>query len=119
MRFYNQTFSFTFENPAQYPAARPYEMQQVRERSAGGTIHVETFAAPLRRRTLNFEEMSEADYNGLLDWYINKVNGMADEFSFEDERGDHFKVRFLDNTIDFPESSFQRYAGRVTLEIVR
>lgn len=119
MRFYNQSFSLNFENPAQYPAQRPYELQQIRERSAGGTIHVETFAAPLRRRTLNFSEMSETDYLGLLDWYINKVNGMAEIFTFEDERGDIFTVRFLEPMLNFPETSYQRYGGKVELEIIK
>jgi hypothetical protein len=119
MRFYTQSYTFVFENPAQYPAIRPYELQQIRERSAGGTIHVETFAAPLQRRILNFDQMSEADYLGLLDFWVNRVNGMEDEFQFEDERGDVFTVRFLDNKLNFTESNYKRWSGQVNLEVVQ
>lgn len=118
MQFSTASFTLDFENPAQYPAQRPYQLQQVRERSAGGTIHVETYAQPLRQRMLNFEEMSEADYLGLLDFFINRVNGMADEFEFTDERDDVFTVRFLQPTLAFTETSFKRWSGRLQLEIV-
>lgn len=94
-------------------------MQQVKERSAGGTLHVETFASPLRYRTLNFEAMSDADYSGMLDWFLNKVNGMADEFQFEDERNQTYTVKFADPTLDLRERSFLRYSGRVRLEIIQ
>ena len=118
MRFYTDFNQLVFENPSQYPKTEPYELQQVRERSAAGTIHVETFAAPLRSRTLSFQSMSEVDYQGLLDWYINKVNGMADEFTFEDEVNKAFKVKFSDRTINFKQVRFNRWQGNITLEII-
>ena len=70
------------------------------------------------QRTLNFDAMSKNDYDGLLDFYINRVNGMAEEFQFEDERGDVFTVRFLNPSLDFNEVSFHRWNGSVNLEII-
>lgn len=117
MRFYTDYNQLVFENPAQYPATRPVRLQQIQERSAAGTIHVETYAEPLSTRTLVFSEMNETDYTGLLDWFINKVNGMAVPFSFEDERGDIFPVRFSAPILRFNETSFKRWSGSVTLDI--
>lgn len=118
MRFYTDFNQYVFENPAQYPKTEPYELQQIRERSAGGTLHVETFAGPLRNRVLSFSAMSEVDYQGLLDWYVNKVNGMAEEFTFEDEFNKAFKVRFTDRTINFKQIRFNRWQGNINLEII-
>ena len=61
--------------------------------------------------------MSEADYLGLLSWYLNVVDGMANPFYFEDERGNIFKVRFDSKSISFSETSYLRYQGTVVLEI--
>mgnify|MGYP000585272932 CR=1 FL=1 len=108
MRFYTDFNSFEFDNPAQYPAVRPVRLQQIQERSAAGTIHVETYAEALSTRTLNFREMNENDYTGLLDWFINKVNGMANEFKFEDERNATYTVRFATPVLDLRETSFKQ-----------
>lgn len=118
MKFFTGSWTFTFENPSQYPAERPHRMQQIRERSAAGVIHVETFAAPIQSRVMNFEAMSRVDYDGLLDFYLNRVNGMSEEFYFEDERGDQFLVRFMDPDLNFREVSYQRFNGRLNLEVV-
>ena len=117
MRFFTDYNQFIFENPSQYPKSEPYQLQQIRERSAAGTIHVETYASPIRNRLLNFDLMSDDDYAGLLDWYINKVNGMAETFTFEDELGKAFTVRFSDPSIGFRQVSYGRWAGRINLEI--
>ena len=121
MRFYGVGVTppeQVFEDGAQYPAARPVEMMQIMDRSAGGTTHVETYATPISQRILVFDNMSENDYSGLYDWWINQANGMANEFYFEDERGAVFFVRFNTPKFGLAEKSYQRYAGRLSLEIL-
>ena len=117
MKFYTDFETFEFSNPAQYPATSPVEMQQVRDRTAGGTTHVETYAKPLRARTLVFDEMSEVDYLGLLNWFVNVVNGMADTFNFQDERGNDYPVKFSNRSINFQETSYKRYKGSISVEV--
>lgn len=118
MRFYTDTAELVFADPAQYPAGRPVELMQVRDRTAGGTSHVETYSTPMRTRSLNFQLMPESDYLGILDWFVNVALGMANTFNFEDERGDVFLVRFNNRKLDLKETKFNRFAGTVELEIV-
>lgn len=118
MKFYTAESELVFENPAQYPAQRPVELMQVRERSAAGTSHVETYSSPIPRRALMWNSMGQQDYINVLDWFLNIAQGMQNPFWFEDERGDVFYVRFEDRTINLKEVTFERYTGSLNLEIL-
>lgn len=117
MKFFTDEVEFVFENPSQYPSRSPVEMMQVSDRTAAGTLRVETYAKPIKKRVLNFIDMSLYDYQGLLNFYLNVVNGMEIKFSFEDERESIFSVSFQDRIINFQETSFNRFSGSITLEI--
>lgn len=117
MRFYTDTREFVFQDASQYPTSRPVEMYQVTDRTAGGTTHTETYARPISTRTLKFELMPESDMLGMMDWFVNVVNGMADSFNFEDERGDTSVVKFNAKKLSPTEVSYMRYSMSVGLEV--
>jgi hypothetical protein len=117
MKFEKDANILQFEAGGDYPARRPVELLQVQDRTAAGTLQVETLGITIKRRTIVFNLMTETDYNALLDWFLNIVNGGAEVFDFTDEYGTLFEdVRITDNIIDFPETSYKRYSGELNLE---
>lgn len=118
MRFYTDTEEYVFKDNSQYPAHRPVTMMQVKDKSAGGVTHIETYALPVPLRILTFALMGHEDYQGSYNWFMNVANGMANIFNFEDERGAIFTVRFNSPTFSLREISYLRYAGSLPLEIL-
>jgi len=118
MQFYLAPYTLVFEAGGDYPATRTHSVTQVQDRSAGGKIHVETLGVQIRTRVLHFNLMSKADYDSLVDWFLNIVNGGERDFEFTDEYGDSGNVKIIDSTLDFSETSLERYSGFITLEYV-
>jgi len=108
--------SLVFENASDYPSQKRVEMLQVQDRTAGGTTHVETLGINIISRKLQFNLMSLTDYNALVDWFVNTVQGGRLPFDFTDEYGTTAEVRFVDNVLDFTEVSLNSYSGSFTLE---
>lgn len=118
LKFVSGAETLQFDDGASYPASRPIEKMQVQDRTAAGTLHVEDFGVTIQTRVLVFELMSFNDYSALIDWFLNISNGSEKKFDFTDEYGNFFpSVRILDTSIDFTETSLQRYSGTITLEI--
>lgn len=105
-----------FEDGGAYPASRPVEIFQVSDMVASGGRQVETLGVTKRKRQIAFDSMSQTDYDNLINWFVDIVNGGAVTFEFIDERGFAGDVKILDSIIDFPEVSFQRYSGLITVE---
>ena len=119
MRFYTGIHELIFEDNAQYPASQPIEIIQSTERSAGGVLHVENYNVdPVKRRELVFDMMSEADFIALKDWFIKIAKGALNPFFFEDEDGSVGECRITSNIMDFQESAYKRYSGKMTLEYI-
>lgn len=118
MRFYSGLQELIFEDNAQYPAKNVKEKIQSTERSAAGTLHVESFGISTNRRELAFDLMSRADYMALLDWFDNVADGAKNAFFFEDEELNVAEVRIITNAYDFQEDTYQSYSGKMTLEYI-
>lgn len=107
-----------FEQGADYPASRPVEKVQGQERMASGALDVEQLGPDISKRILDFGDMSETDYLGLRNWFINVANGAINSFTFTDEKGFAGIVRITTKIYDFPESYFDGHTGSMTLEYV-
>jgi len=118
MMFYSAPNTFQFEAGGDYPAQRKNKVFQVVDRSAGGTLHVENLGIQTRNRVITFNLMPKVDYDGLVDWFYNVVNGGEIDFEFTDEYGETGTVKMMDDEIDFAETSLHVYSGSITLEYV-
>lgn len=119
MQFKLNALELNFEAGGDYPASRPVELFQVQDRTAAGILQIEDLGVQVRRRSINFNLMSQADYDALLDWFLNVVNGGMETFEFTDEKGFAGDVKITDQIIDFTETSFERYSGSLNVEYVQ
>ena len=118
MKFELGVDSLVFEAGGDYPASRRDTVYQVKDRSAGGKIHVETLGVTTRTRVIVFNLMPKADYDNLRDWFLNVANAGENDFTFTDEYGDSDTVKIMEDEIDFAETSLYVYAGTLTLVYV-
>jgi hypothetical protein len=100
-----------------YPVREPKERLQVVSRTAGGTIRVVDKGVKVRTIVLTFKDLRGSDYAALDDWYDNVAVGAFNAFSFVDELGLTYTVRWM-STLDFQETANNRYGGDITLERV-
>lgn len=116
MQFKYGATELNFSQGASYPAERPFELTQVIDRTAAGTLQVEDLGVDIERRVLSWELMPKADYDALLDWFVNVAQGAKNVFSFTDEYGRVGDVRIISPIFDFRETSWERYRGELILE---
>ena len=107
-----------FSRGLQYPLPKPIEVIQARDRDAGGGLQVEDLGLTVRRRTLPFKNLPLADYNAAIDWFVNKARGALNSFTYHDENGSTMTVVWANSIHDFQETSYQRFAGVIELEVV-
>lgn len=118
MKFELAPHSLQFEAGGDYPARRTHRVFQVQDRSAGGKLQIETLGVYVRTRELNFNLMSQADQDNLIDWFVNIVNAGEKSFNFTDEYGNTGIVKITNSILDFGETSLQRHSGILNLEYV-
>ena len=118
LQFKKDSDILVFEAGADYPAARPIEIFQVKDRTAAGSLQIETLGVTVRKRILSFNLMTLNDYNALIDWFINIVNGGKETFEFTDEKGIVGDAKITSNIIDFLEVDFELFSGSIELEYV-
>lgn len=104
---------------AQYPAKHDTELIQVKERSASGVVYTEDFNVSIGSTTYNFLDMSTEDYVTLMEFFLNEVNGMMEEFRLEDDRGVTSLVKFTTPKLPFTETYLGLWAGYFTVENIQ
>ena len=109
---------YQFENGGSYPAGYRHEKLQVKDRVASGILQVEDLGITIQSRTIVFNLMSRNDYNALVNWFLNTVNGAAATFIFTDEYGVSKNVKIQNDILDFNEDAFNLFSGSITLEYV-
>ncbi len=116
MRFDLGGDSLVFEAGGDYPANRKLKAIQIKDRTAAGSLRVESLGIYVRTRVLTFNLMQSTDYNALLYWFRYVVNGADKTFTFTDEYGDTGQVKIVTDELSFEETSIRSYSGMVTLE---
>lgn len=104
------------DSPAQYPLTPDIELVQAMEESASGITHVEDFSVQKNTITYNFIDISDADYQAILSWFINVAEGMMNPFSLTDDFGSTSVVRFTTPRISFPKNNFGLRDGSFTVK---
>lgn len=107
-----------FTRGIRYPVEKPHEKLQVSDRSAGGALQVEELGIDIHTRRLVFRNLPLEDYEALISWYNSMANGVMNSFTYYDEDGVAMTVRMLTNPLNFPQTSYQRFAGELLLEVV-
>ena len=119
MKFILDTNELEFDTPSQYPGVEPIEKIQAIDRAADGDIKVENFKVSIKSRTLTFTDLPKTVYDQLRFWFDVVSDGAANTFTFIDEEGLSQTVRITSNIYSFQQTSFQLYAGTITLEITQ
>jgi hypothetical protein len=117
-RFVLGSDSLQFSKGLRFPLSKPIEMTQAIDRDAGGGLQVEDLGVTIKRRSLRFTQLPQADYDLLVNWYLNIARGALNSFSYFDEDGIEMEVRLLSTPFDFQEVSNGRFAGELLLEVV-
>ena len=107
-----------FSRGIRYPVEKPHEKLQITDRTAGGSLQVEDLGVDIKTRRLIFKNLPQADYDTLCTWFDTIANGALNSFTYYDEDGQAMTVRLLSSPFNFPETSYQRFAGELLLELV-
>lgn len=106
--------TLTFSKGINYPVEAPREQIQAIDRTAAGTLQVETLGAIIRRRTLSFSNLPAADYTAAKNWFDNISQGAANSFTYTDMEGTDYTVRWV-NQFNFVETK-AGYDGTIEME---
>jgi hypothetical protein len=118
VKFVYQATELQFTVSISYPARRPIRKVQNIDRTAAGNIRVESYGVTVKTFPLIFRDIPETDYDNLVDFYDNTVNGAEKTFVYHDEGGATHNVKFTTLELDFPLTDVNRYSGELTLEEV-
>ena len=105
-----------FSKPPDYPVRAPRERIQAVDRTAGGSLQVESLGAGINRRLMDFSNLPAADHEAALNWFENIANGAANSFTVLDEDAVTYTARWV-NGFDFTENK-AGFSGSIELEII-
>ncbi|MBU0665345.1 MAG: hypothetical protein KJ990_12490 [Proteobacteria bacterium] len=94
------------------------EKIQVMDRTASGALQVEELGVTIRSFPIVFKGLPLADYQALVTWHDSIANGAENNFTYYDEDGVAHTVKMLTLVLNFKQTSYQRYAGELLLEVV-
>jgi hypothetical protein len=106
----------TFHKGPDYPVRTPREQLQVLDRTAAGTLEIETLGAMIETLPVSFSNLTAAEYAALANWFENVSQGAANAFVYSDADGIDHDVRWV-NGFDFQETK-SGFSGTIELEIV-
>lgn len=107
----------TLTSGLKFPIRSPLEALQATDRTAAGTLQVETFGAKRQRFELRFRNQPAAEYASLKSWFDTIANGAANSFTYTDPDAADHTVRLITNPFDF-EETVAGYNGTLLLEEV-
>lgn len=108
--------TFTFSKGINYPVQAPREQIQAIDRTAAGTLEVETLGAIIKRLTISFSNLPAADYSAARNWFDSIAQGAANSFTYTDMESIDHTVRWI-NQFNFTETK-AGYNGTIELEEV-
>lgn len=101
-----------------YGLDRPQTKIQVRDRTAGGELQVEDLGVTIHERVLPMSRLTDTEIANFRTWHDTVADGAVNTFTFIDEDSTSHTVRWVDDTLSAPKSSYNRQATSITLEIV-
>jgi hypothetical protein len=107
----------TLSSGLKFPIRAPLEALQATDRTAAGSLQVETFGIKRQRYELRFRNQPAAEYASLKNWFDTICNGAGNEFTYTDTAAVDHTVRLITNPLDF-EESYPGYTGTLLLEEV-
>jgi hypothetical protein len=110
------TDQLTLSKGVNYPIIATREQVQAVDRTAAGTLQVESLGALIKRITIDLSNLTAGDYAALLNWFDNVAIGAANEFTYTDQEDNSYQTRWV-NQFNFEESK-AGYSGSIELEIV-
>lgn len=108
--------TLVFEKGIKYPIRRPREMVQALDRTAAGSMQVESYGIEIKRLVLRLENITTSFHSNLLDWFENTSSGAANSFTYIDDLSVSHTVIWT-NGFNFLETP-AGYNGTINLEIV-
>jgi hypothetical protein len=105
-----------FSKGINYPVRAPREQIQAMDRTAAGTLEVESLGAIIKRLTISFSNLPLADYTAVKNWFDIIAAGAANAFTYTDMDGVDHEVRWV-NQFNFTEDK-AGYSGSIDLEVV-
>lgn len=106
----------TFSKGIVYPVQSPREHIQAIDRTAAGTLEVESLGAIVKRLPISFKNLPLIDYSALKNWFDNIAAGAANAFTYTDMDSVDHLVRWV-NQFNFIEDR-SGYSGSIDLEVV-
>ena len=101
-----------------FPLRRPQTVVQVVDRTAGGALQVENLGVTINTRVLPMRRLTDTEISDLRTWHSTVANGAVNTFTFVDEGSTSHTVRWLEDTLDAPETNEGRHDAEISLEIV-
>lgn len=118
IKFVRGATELQFEVSISYPSNDPIEKKQLVDRTAAGTLRVESYGVTVNTWELVFKDITETDYTGLRSFFDNEANGALNSFTYHDPDGNTHTVRILTPKLNFKPSTKNRYNGDLELEEV-
>jgi len=118
LKFMYGAHTLQFTHGSEYPSQNNNKIVQVKDRSAGGSLKVETLGINIRSLSLVFEHLPADDYHALVNWYYNISVGAMVSFQMVDEYGELLTVKIVSDEIAFEETYLGTWVGVVDLEVV-
>ena len=117
MKFTLGTDTLEIKTPVSYSMPVNDEIIQVKARSASGVSHVESYGNKIRVIKYNYDEISTAEAESLLNWFLNVSNGMEFPFTIEDDLGNTFEGSFVESTLPLELTAYDIWTVSFNIEV--
>ncbi len=107
--------TFTFSKGASYPGRRPAAVNVPVDYSEGGQLYAYDKGIAEQFFELNFEGLSQTDYDNVENWLLNVAVGPLNTFTFTDEDGTDHTVRLMNVKNPLSETAAGLFAGTIEL----
>lgn len=107
--------SFTFSKGRSYPLDDPAQVNVVVDYSEGGQLYAYDKGIQEQYFNIDFERISQTDYDNFEDWLLNIAVGPTNEFTYTDEDGNDHTVRLMDTKNPLKRVADGMYTGTIQL----
>lgn len=118
-KFTSGALELLFPRGVQTPGNEPITKSQAVDRTAAGSLQVESFGVTTREKVLVFRGMDKATtYADLVTWFDDVANGAENSFTYTDHDSATAIVQIITPALAFTETEPGTMEGSLTLEVV-